>query len=699
VLEPCSNARRAQYYVMEGELGLGRGKPLPLGASRQAGGVNLAVFSRHATSVTLVLFGSDDERPCAEFALDPRYHRTGDVWHGLVTGVSGEVRYGFRADRQPNDAPHIHRYAPDVVLIDPYARLLEGASQWSGDGRPRPRHAVFTEQLFDWGDDQSPRTHLADSVIYELHVRGLTRHPSAGVDHPGTFLGLAEKIPYLKELGVTAVELMPVTEFEEAANPRTNPVTGTTLVDYWGYNPIGFFAPKAAYASDRSPDGPVREFRAMVKALHAAGIEVILDVVFNHTAEGDERGPTLSLRGLDNSTYYLVDRETGVYRNFSGCGNTLNCNHPVVRDLILDCLCYWVTEMHVDGFRFDLASILGRGRDGTVLSDPPVLERIAANPVLAGVKLIAEAWDAAGLYQVGSFPNWGRWAEWNGRFRDDIRRFVRGDPGMVTALAQRLTGSGDLYGDDGRAPYHSVNLITSHDGFTLWDMVSYNVRHNEENAEAGADGAAENFSWNCGEEGPSDSVEVRALRHRQVRNLATLLFVAHGVPMILAGDELGRTQHGNNNAYCHDSELTWVDWGLRQRNHDLLRFFRLLIRLRARHPVLRRRSFAEEEDGFPPVSFHGFRLHQPDWSPDSRSLSLQFPGGGRDTDILVMAHAGTGAVTFQLPPLADGRAWHRAVDTGLRPPRDIAEDGQEARTETQDQYRVGPRSVAVLIAR
>ncbi len=684
---------------MSEELQLRRGKPLPLGASVQRGGVNFAVFSRHASSVTLVLFAADEGHILAEFALDPRYHRTGDVWHGLVTGLSGEVRYGFRANRRPNDAPHIHRYDPDAVLVDPYTRLLEGASQWMAGGPPRARRAVLADRPFDWGDDQPPRTHLADSVIYELHVRGFTRHPSSGVEHPGTFLGVTEKIPYLKEIGVTAVELMPVTEFEEAANPKTNPATGTKLVDYWGYNPLGFFAPKAAYASDPSCTGPVHEFKAMVKALHAAGIEVILDVVFNHTAEGDERGPTLSLRGLDNSVYYLLDPETGAYRNFSGCGNTLNCNHPVVRDLILDCLCYWVTEMHVDGFRFDLASILGRGRDGTVLSDPPLLERIAANPVLAGVKLIAEAWDAAGLYQVGTFPNWGRWAEWNGRFRDDIRRFVRGDPGTVAALAQRLTGSSDLYGDDGRAPYHSVNLVTSHDGFTLWDLVSYNDKRNEENGEAGTDGASDNHSWNCGQEGPTSSPEVQALRRRQVRNFATLLLVAHGVPMILAGDEFGRTQRGNNNAYCHDNELTWIDWDLCERNAHLLRFFGQLLRFRAQHPVLRPRSFADEGDGFPPVSFHGFRLHEPDWSPESRSLALHFPGGARDTDILVMAHAAGETIPFQLPPLSDGRAWYRAVDTSLEPPCDIAEHGQEAPTEAHDQYVVRPRSVAVLIAR
>jgi isoamylase len=662
-------------------------------------GINFAVFSRHATSVTLVLFASTDGEILAEFTLDPRYHRTGDVWHCLVTGLPGDVRYGFRADRQPNNAPHIHRYSPDIALVDPQARLIEGAPQWKGNGLPRKRCARLAARRFDWGDDQPPRTHLADSVIYEVHVRGLTRHPSSRVAHPGTFQGIVEKIPYLQELGVTAVELMPVAEFEENANPRTDPLTGEKLVDYWGYNPIGFFAPKASYASASESSGPLNEFKTMVKALHVAGIEVLLDVVFNHTAEGDERGPTISFRGLDNKVYYLIDPETGAYRNFSGCGNTLNCNHPVVRDLILDCLCYWVTEMHVDGFRFDLASILGRGRDGTVLSDPPLLERIAANPVLAGTKLIAEAWDAAGLYQVGTFPNWGRWAEWNGRFRDDIRRFVRGDPRTVPALAQRLTGSSDLYGDDGRAPYHSVNLVTSHDGFTLWDLVSYNTKHNEENGEAGADGAAENLSWNCGEEGPSSSPEIHALRSRQVRNFATLLLVAHGVPMILAGDEFGRTQRGNNNAYCHDSELTWIDWDLLRQNAGLFRFFRLLVQFRKSHSVLRRRSFAEERDGFPQPVFHGFRLSQPDWGDESRSLAVHLPGGGRDSDLFLVAHAGFERRDFELPPAPDGRRWHRVVDTSLAVPHDIVEEGHEVRLEPDTEYSITPRSVVMLIAR
>ncbi len=678
---------------------IGRGKPLPLGASAHQGGVNFAVFSRHATSLTLVIFASEEGAILQEFRLDPRFHRTGDVWHVLLTGVSGEVRYGFRAERQPNDASHLHRYDPEVVLVDPYAKLIGGAPTWRGSAGPRFRHSLFAERSFDWADDRPPRTHLADSVIYELHVRGLTRHPSSGVAHPGTFRGLTEKIPYLKELGITAVELMPVTEFEEMANPRTNPLTRDRLVDYWGYNPVGFFAPKTSYASLRASTGPVDEFKTMVKALHAAGIEVILDVVFNHTAEGDERGPTLSFRGLDNSVYYLVDPNTGAYSNFSGCGNTLNCNHPVVRDLVLDCLCYWVTEMHVDGFRFDLASILGRGRDGSVLSDPPLLERIAANPVLADTKLIAEAWDAAGLYQVGTFPNWGRWAEWNGRFRDDVRRFVRGEPGMVTSLALRLTGSSDLYEDDGRAPYHSVNLITSHDGFTLSDLVSYTAKRNEENGEGGRDGALENFSWNCGEEGPTSSAEVRALRERQVRNLATLMLVAHGVPMILAGDEFGRSQRGNNNAYCHDSELTWLNWDLARENAPLLRFFRLLIRLRRDHPVLRRRGFAHEPDGFPPVTFHGFKLSQPDWGEESRSLAMHLRGGGRDTDLFLIAHAADERRLFELPAAGEARRWCRVIDTSQTSPGDIAEAGRESPLDACAEYAVAPRSVVLLLSR
>jgi glycogen operon protein len=554
------------------------------------------------------------------------------------------------------------------------------------------------DDLFPWEFDQPLGTPLADSVIYELHVRGFTAHQSSAVLAPGTFAGLVEKIPYLKELGITAVELLPVAEFDETANRLKDPLTGERRLDYWGYNPLAFFAPKSGYSC--GPD-PVREFKEMVRSFHAAGIEVILDVVFNHTGEGPAGGPALSWRAIDDEIYYLKDPESGRYRDYSGCGNTLNCNHPVVRSHIIDCLHYWVTEMHVDGFRFDLASILGRGRDGSVLANPPVLEQIAADPILAGSKLIAEAWDAAGLYQVGSFPAWGRWAEWNGRFRDDLRRFVKGDPGMVPALATRLAGSSDLYQGSGRAPFHSINFVTCHDGFTLRDLVSYNAKHNEPNGEENRDGSDDNFSWNCGAEGPSAEPAVEALRERQIRNFLALLLLSHGTPMLLAGDEFGRSQDGNNNAWSQDNGTAWLNWNLKTAGADLFRFVRKLIRFRREHPVLRRRSFLPGGDGRGIAIFWGGRLPgRPDWSHESRLLAwhvaampLEAPGD----QVYVIANAHWEAAECELPELRWGE-WRRTADTGLPPPDDIAAPGCELPLK-DSRYLVGPRSVAVFVGK
>jgi glycogen operon protein len=553
---------------------------------------------------------------------------------------------------------------------------------------------------FAWGEDQPLHRPLTDTVIYELHVRGFTKHPSSGVAHPGTFWGLVEKIPYLQELGITAVELMPVTEFEENDNLRVNPSTGEPLKNFWGYHPIALFAPRASYAATASVDGQVQEFKTMVQALHAAGIEVILDLVFNHTGEGDVRCPPWSYRGLDNSTYYHTDPTTGRYRDYTGCGNTLNCNHPVVCDLIIDCLRYWVVEMHVDGFRFDLAAVFSRGQDGTVLAQPPLVERIAADPILTQTKLIAEPWDAAGLYQVGTFPRWGRWAEWNDRFRDDIRRFIRGDAGMVPLLAARLVGSPDLYEASGVGPYHSINFITSHDGFTLVDLVAYNHKHNKANGEGEADGAHENYSWNCGVEGPSTCLEVSQLRVRQMKNLATLLLLSQGVPMILSGDEMGRTQQGNNNPYCHDNEISWVNWGNLPQHADLFRFFQLLIRFRKHHPILRRCRFdtsgLQQTAG---IAWHGCRVGQPDWSWESRSLALHLLGGSEDVDLFLMANAHWESLTFELPASSGQKQWYRFVDTSLEPPDDICQAGAEPSLADPQRYEVGPRTVVVLVGK
>lgn len=678
-----------------------KGFAQPYGVSRLADGINFAVFSRHATAVTLALFRPGDLEPLVELPFDPVINRTGDVWHMLLHGLMSGFEYGFRMNREGAEESLLHRFDPAAVLLDPYARAVSGPSLWRGAQREAARQGnwrgLLVEDRFDWGLDRPLNHHLADSVIYEMHVRGFTRDPSAGVVAPGTFRGVIEKIPYLQQLGVTAVELLPVTEFDEADNYRKNPLTGEKLHNFWGYHPLAWFAPKGAYSSGKDTEAPVREFKEMVKALHASGIEVILDMVFNHTGEGNEQGRTLSLRGLDNSVYYLVDEETGAYANYSGCGNTVNCNHPVVRDLIVDCLCYWVTEMHVDGFRFDLASILGRGPDGEVLANPPLLERIAGHPVLAETKLIAEAWDAAGLYQVGTFPNFGRWAEWNGKFRDDIRRFVRGDRGMVPVLATRLAGSSDLYQEGGRAPYHSINFVTSHDGFPLADLVSYATKHNKANGEYNSDGDNHNLSANHGVEGEADDPAILALRARQVRNYATLLLLAHGVPMILAGDEIGRSQGGNNNAWCQDNPVSWVDWTHLEENGELFTFFRRLIAFRQKHALLRARHFEGEESGERRLSWHGVRFNAPDWSGRSKSLAMHLQGMSGEAEIYLIANAAQKAHEFELPPLAES-VWTRFIDTHLKDDGASCEPGEEAGLDEQTYYRVGGQSVVVLVS-
>jgi len=685
-----------------GDFGIRRGHPLPYGASPRRDGVNFSVFSKHATGVTLVLHAPGEDEPPLELPLDSRFNRTGDVWHVFVEGIDPGIEYGFRAECEPNHSPEILRFDPRRVLIDPYGKSVAGLDAWSDTAGPEGRlerlRSRVVDEEFDWGHEHPLNVPLADSIIYEVHVRGFTRHASSGVSHPGTFQGVVDKIPYLKELGVTAVELMPVTEFDEDENDFRNPDTGERLRNFWGYQPISFFAPKASYAHDRGPDQAVREFKEMVKALHEAGIEVILDMVFNHTGEGDERGTTFCWRGFDNPTYYLLEPGTGRYLNYSGTGNTLNCNHPVVRHQILAALRYWVTEMHVDGFRFDLASILGRGRDGEVLPNPPIIEAIAGDPVMAHVKLIAEAWDAAGLYQVGSFPSWGRWAEWNGQFRDDVRRFVKSDPGITRLLSTRLAGSPDLYRGSGRAPWHSINLVTCHDGFTLRDLVSYEEKNNEANGEGDRDGHGDNLSWNCGVEGPTSDPEVNALRARQSRNLLTLLFLSQGVPMLLAGDEFGRTQRGNNNAYCQDNDISWVDWLLLEQNRDLFELTARLIRFRKAHRSLRRRTFFEDERR-PLVSWHGSRLDQPDWGPESRSLGMHLGGRDGDDPIYLFANSHWEPRQFELPPQKAPRRWRRFVDTSLKPGSAAVDPGSEPPLPSSKAYVAGPRSVVVLVAR
>lgn len=671
-----------------------RGASKPYGASVFRDGVNFSIFSKNATSATLVLFDETDGAPF-EIQLDPGVHKTGDMWHILVRGVdSDRISYGWRFDREPNNNVLLHRYDPSIVLLDPYADAIIGGERWGlGTGQASSsRRCIILPRVFSWEYDQPLNTPLVDSVIYELHVRGFTYHGSSHAAKPGTFIGLTEKIPYLKELGVTAVELLPVNEFEEADTDRYNPSLGTSLVNFWGYQPINFFAPKASYAAHPDNGGVVREFKQMVKAFHQAGIEVILDVVFNHSCEGDERGPTRSFRGIDNSVYYIIDPVTGHYTNFSGCGNTMNCNHPVVRRMISDALQYWVTEMHVDGFRFDLASILGRGQDGSVLANPPLLEELANEPVLAHTKLIAEAWDAAGLYQVGTFPSWGRWAEWNGHYRDDVRRFLRGDTGMVSAFATRLMGSPDLYFTSAREPYHSINFVTCHDGFTMNDLVSYNEKHNEANGEANRDGSNENFSWNHGVEGDTEDEAILRLRLRQHKNFAAVLLLSHGVPMILAGDEMMRTQLGNNNAYCQDNEVSWIDWTLTETNASMVRFFRNLIAFRKSSELLRRKTY---NSGLR-VSWHGIERGLPDWGENSHSIAVELSQD--DKQLFLVFNAYWDDLSFELPELPDGKVWKRLLDTSLNDPQDIADPGESFPIESQDRYQVMSRSVAAFIA-
>ena len=690
------------------------GFPLPLGPRLWDGGVNFAVFSRHAERIWLELFAHPaDEAPQHRIELRADRHRTGDIWHVWVEGLQPGQLYGYRADGPyaPEDG---HRFTPYKLLIDPYAAALTHLDNWdfrraqgydpSSPEQDRSRSqennsattpkCIVTERQTGWEATRPLERPWADTVIYELHVRGFTIHPSAGVDHPGTYRGLIEKIPYLKDLGVTAVELMPVQEFNEHEIARVNPLTGEQLRNYWGYSPAAFMAPNGSYSSDGCCGEQVEEFRDMVKAFHDAGIEVLLDVVFNHTAELDEIGPTFSWRGLDNRIYYLLESDRRFYKDYTGTGNTVKADHPVVRDLILDALRYWVVEMHVDGFRFDLASVLGRDEDGHLLADPPLLDRIAHDPVLRNVKIIAEAWDAAGTYQVGSFHD-RRWSEWNGRYRDDVRRFWRGDPGMLAAFASRLAGSADLYEDTGKGPESSINYVTSHDGFTLNDLVSYAQKHNEANGEFNRDGPVENYSANYGVEGPTDDPAINAVRTRQIKNILLTLLLSHGVPMILGGDEFRRTQRGNNNAYCQDNEVGWWIWDKLDEHANIHRFVRELITTRKAHSPLRHAGFYTDAD-LQWVAPHG---HAPQWDdPEARTLGCYLP----DKDglaILLLFNAGETAVEYDLPALPSGRQWQRKADTALPSPDDIYPLGDTKPLDQQGHYTVAPQSSALLIAR
>ena len=649
------------------------GSPLPLGVSFQDDWINFAIFSRHAEQISLLLFQEGQGRKWKEIFYDPEINRTGDIWHIAIKGLPQDLEYGYRMVGPHGQAGHCFYH--DRLVSDPYARAFSGGEQWGAAPLSKPgnlsekgyghRSLIYRDD-FDWQGDRPLNIPLKDSIIYEMHVRGFSQHPSSGVKHPGTFQAIIDKIPHLQELGITAVELMPVSEFAENEQLFIDPESGDFLKNFWGYNTFGFFAPKASYASRNQQGNQVLEFKEMVRALHQAGIEVILDVVFNHTGEGGYDGPLFNLRGIDNTIYYLLDHEQR-YLNFSGCGNTVNCNHPLVRDFIMDCLRYWVVEMHVDGFRFDLASILGRSPTGEVLSNPPVVEMIAEDPVLANTKVIAEAWDAAGLYQVGSFSTHRRWAEWNGRFRDDIRSFMCGKEGMVSALATRLAGSSDLYKWSARTPHNSINFITSHDGFTLADLVSYNDKHNQRNGEQNRDGDNHNLSWNSGKEGACTEPAIVALRQTRLRSMAVLLFISQGVPMLVAGDEFGRSQQGNNNAWCQDNEISWLDWRLAQQNKEQLTFFKKLIRLRRQHRIFRRCDFFSDDDHQPEISWQGLEPGEQDWSHHCHTLAFMLHGdrlpGQQDDDFFVMINGGHQPARFVVPPCRSNRAWHYLLNT------------------------------------
>jgi isoamylase len=682
------------------------GHPHPLGATLTAEGVNFSLFSGNATNVELLLFQAhDDPQPSQVIALDPYENKTFHFWHVHVRGLKPGAHYAYRVDG-PHDLAAGRRFNRNKVLIDPYARgntndLWKRADACGPEDNVATsmRSVVIDPSTYDWEGDRPLDLPIEDSIIYETHLAGFTKSPTAGSAHPGTFRGLIEKIPHLKELGVTAVELLPVFDFDETDVLRQ--VNGQSLKNFWGYSTMGFFAPQSAYCVNPQAGNHLDEFRDMVKALHQAGIEVILDVVFNHTDEGNHLGPMFCFKGIDNRAYYyLAPGDRQFYYDYTGCGNTFNCNHPIAQKLIVESLRYWVGEGHVDGFRFDEGSVLARDENGMPVTHPPVVWQIELDDDLMDSKVIAEAWDAAGLYQIGGFPG-DRWSEWNGRYRDDIRRFVRGEAGIVGAVATRIAGSSDLYQAQGETPTNTINFVTCHDGFTMNDLVSYNVKHNDANGEGSRDGINDNLSWNCGLEGVTDDPEVEALRTRQVKNFATILMLSRGVPMILAGDEFRRTQRGNNNAYCQDNELSWIDWSLPEKNAGLLRFWKRIIDFRKRHVVVRKNRFfgeAVNERGMPEVAWHGCRLNSPGWSdPDARVLAFTLAGFYGEADLHVMMNMYWEILDFDVPPLA-GRYWYLAVDTAEASPNDIADPGDEVQYFGES-YPVKGRSIAVLVSR
>ncbi len=676
--------------------------PYPLGASVTPAGTNFSVFSASAKGMQIVLFDHpDDPRPAQTITLDPVRDRTSHYWHIFLPGIRPGQLYGYRADG-PCDSAAGHRFDCEKVLLDPYGKSVSIGHNYSRSAACKPgdnagasmKSVVVDLSVFDWEGDRPIHRLFRDTVIYEMHVGGLTRHPSSGVvdAHRGTYLGVIDKIPYLRELGITAVELLPVYQFDRTDAPHG-------LVNYWGYEPISFFAPHLAYSTNKNdPLGCLDEFRSMVKALHRSGIELILDVVYNHTAEGDERGPTLCFRGLENNFYYILGHDKATYADFTGTGNTLKANHSVVKRLILDSLRYWVSEMHVDGFRFDLASIFSRSDTGEPVLNAPIIWEIDSDPVLAGTKLIAEAWDSGGLYQVGSFGQ-DKWKEWNGVYRDDVRSFLKGDADTAWKLHQRISGSPDIYKTGGRPAGQSINFITCHDGFTLNDLVSYNSKHNQNNQDDNQDGTDDNVSWNCGSEGPSTNPDVGRLRIQQIKNFFTLNLLSIGTPMLLMGDEVRRTQQGNNNAYCLDSDVSWFDWSLCTSNMEILRFVKQMIRIRLHFDQGTQGSPIAPEDYLrnAQIKWHGIKLGQPDWGHDSHSVAVALHNHALNQVRYIAVNASSKLLDFELPPIDDRMScgWLRMVDTSLPSPFDISEPGRGIHVDGY-RYLVNPRSIVML---
>lgn len=639
-------------FVLEFESGF----PFPFGATEEKKGINFAVYAKHVAKLSICFFEESNlNQPFKEVELDPHLHKTGDVWHILVKGLPSFVVYAFRIS--PKEKSDVK-----FLLLDPYAKAVAGISKWHDENNEKltykPLGKVILQKNFQWEEDTPLKIPKKDLVIYEMHARGFTQHASSKVRYPGTFRGIIERIPYFLELGVNTIELMPIHEFNEKEAFQVNPETKKKLHNYFGYSTVNFFSPMNRFSSSSNGDGAVREFKQMVKQLHKNGIQIILDVVFNHTAEGNENGPTLSFKGFDPNGYYMRDKE-GHYLNFSGCGNTFNTNHPIVIELIINALRYWVTEMHVDGFRFDLASIFSRSENGTPLENPPVVEAITKDPVLSETLLIAEAWDAGGLYQLGSFAaKDNRWSEWNGKFRDVVRNFIKGSPGQKSAFSGAISGSHDLYGNTG-TPNSSINFVTSHDGFSLADLVSYNEKHNLKNGEENRDGINNNESWNCGCEGPSRNKKVNLLRQRQMRNFHLALMISAGVPLLLMGDEYGHTRKGNNNAWCQDNELNWFLWDEIKKNKDFYRFYKFLIHFRKKHPLLGRERFFGENE----IKWHGIHPNNPEWENDNRLLALTLNFSSGEPSLYIAFNAGHMDQMIHIPSPGEGKYWVWVVNT------------------------------------